>query len=264
MTLNDKIIWITGASSGIGEALVYELADKCAGLILSARREDELLRVKMNCAGKYLDNIKILPIDLSNSSSLEQKTHDALALFGRVDIMIHNGGISQRSMAAETILEVDRMLFEVNYFGTIAITKHLLPHMKQRGNGYFMVVSSMVGKYATPLRSGYSATKHALHGFFDALRAENKWLTVTMVCPGFIKTNVSINALTASGTKQGTMDSAQAKGISAEVCARKMREALQKESPEIYVAGAKEKFGLFMFRFFPGIFRKLISRMKVT
>jgi short-subunit dehydrogenase len=136
--------------------------------------------------------------------------------------------------------------------------------MLTRGQGAFMVVSSMVGKYSTPMRSAYSATKHALHGFFDALRAENKNIHVCIVCPGFIRTNVSINALTATGAKQGSMDNAQANGLSAAHCAKKMREALEKDEYEIYVAGAKEKFGLFMSRFFPASFRKLIKRMKVT
>jgi short-subunit dehydrogenase len=264
MQLNNKIIWITGASSGIGEALCYELAGKCEGLILSARRVEELNRVKKNCAAAVQDRIAVLPLDLGNAESLEGRVNEALSIFGRVDVMVHNGGISQRSLAAETLLEVDRRLFEVNFFGTITLTKHLLPHMLNKGYGTFMVVSSMVGKYATPMRSGYSATKMALHGFFDALRAENKKLHVCMVCPGFIKTNVSINALTASGTKQGTMDKAQAKGLSPEYCARKMREALESNAKEIYVAGIKEKFGLFMSRFFPAIFRKLIGRMSVT
>lgn len=264
MQLIDKIIWITGASSGIGEALCYELAGKCAGLILSARRPEELERVKKNCAAVWQDRIAVLPLDLADTESLEAKVKEACEFFGRVDVMVHNGGISQRSLAAETRLEVDRRLFEVNYFGTITLTKHLLPHMLAGGKGTFMVVSSMVGKYSTPMRSGYSATKMALHGFFDALRAENKNLHVCMVCPGFIKTNVSINALTASGAKQGTMDRAQAKGLSAEYCARKMREALEKDAQEIYVAGIKEKFGLFMSRFFPAIFRKIIGRMAVT
>ena len=264
MQLKDKIIWITGASSGIGEALCYELAGKCSGLILSARRLEELERVKKNCAAVWQDRIAVLPLDLGDTTSLEGKVKEACALFGHVDVMVHNGGISQRSLAAETRLEVDRRLFEVNYFGTITLTKHLLPLMLVQGMGTFMVVSSMVGKYSTPMRSGYSATKMALHGFFDALRAENKNLHVCMVCPGFIKTNVSINALTASGAKQGTMDRAQAKGLSAEYCARKMREALEKDAQEIYVAGIKEKFGLFMSRFFPAIFRKIIGRMAVT
>jgi short-subunit dehydrogenase len=264
MELNNKIIWITGASSGIGEALCYELAGRCEGLILSARRVDELERVKKNCAAALQDRIFLLPLDLASSEQLEQKVQEALGYFGRVDIMVHNGGISQRSLAAETKLEVDRRLFEVNYFGTITLTKHLIPSMLERGSGTFMVVSSMVGKYSTPKRSGYSATKMALHGFFDALRAENKNLNVCMVCPGFIKTNLSYNALTGSGEKQNKMDNAQARGISAAFCASQMRKALEKETPEIYVAGLKEKFGLFVSRFFPGLFRKLIRRISVT
>ncbi len=265
-SVKNKIVWITGASSGIGEALTYELARKGAKLILSARRQDELERVRKACPLGVKEFIRILPLDLAQADTLEQKTREAVEFFGHIDYMVHNGGISQRSLVKDTKLDVDRKLFEVNFFGTIAITKYLLPSMLDRKSGHFVVVSSMVGKFATPLRSGYSASKHALHGFFDALRAENNddGIKVTMVCPGFIKTNVSVNALVGTGEKQGTMDDAQANGISAETCARKMRIAMEKETAEIYVAGAREIFGLYVSRFFPSLLRKLIGRMKVT
>ena len=265
-SVKNKVVWITGASSGIGEALTYELARKGAKLILSARRQEELERVRKKCPLGSQEFIRILPLDLAQSDTLEQKTREAVRFFGHIDYMVHNGGISQRSLAKETKLEVDREIFEVNFFGTIAITKYLLASMLDRSSGHFVVVSSMVGKFASPLRSGYSASKHALHGFFDALRAENgdDGIKVTMVCPGFIKTNVSINARIGSGEKQGVMDNAQANGIAPEVCAQKMRVAMEKEKAEIYVAGAREIFGLYVSRFFPSLLRKLIGRMKVT
>jgi short-subunit dehydrogenase len=266
VSVKNKVVWITGASSGIGEALTYELARKGAKLILSARRQDELERVRKACPLGAQEFIRILPLDLALADTLEQKTREAVGFFGHIDFMVHNGGISQRSLASETTIDVDRKIMEVNFFGAVAITKFLLPFMVDRKSGHFVVVSSMVGKFASPLRSGYSASKHALHGFFDALRAENSndGIKVTMVCPGFIKTNVSINALVGSGEKQGTMDEAQANGIAPEVCAKKMRIAMEKEKAEIYVAGAREIFGLYVSRFFPALFRKLIGRMKVT
>ena len=265
-SVKNKVVWITGASSGIGEALTYELARKGAKLILSSRRQDELERVRKACPLGSQEFIRILPLDLALADTLEHKTREAVAFYGHIDFMVHNGGVSQRSIASETNIEVDRKIMEVNFFGAIAITKHLLPSMLDRRSGHFVVVSSMVGKFATPLRSGYSASKHALHGFFDALRAENSsdGIKVTMVCPGFVKTNVSINALTGSGEQQGTMDDAQANGISPETCAKKMRIAMEKGKAEIYVAGAREIFGLYVSRFFPSLLRKLIGRMKVT
>jgi short-subunit dehydrogenase len=261
-----QVVWVTGASSGIGEALAKELAAQGAKLILSARRLPELERVRNECLSGTAENIRLLPFDLADATSVPQKATEALDFFGHIDYMVHNGGISQRSLAKDTSIDVDRRIFEVNYFGTVALTKALLPEMLKRKKGHFVVITSMVGKFGSPLRSSYSGSKHALHGFFDSLRAESvkDGIKITMVCPGFIRTNVSINALTGSGEKQGTMDKAQANGIPPEVFARKMRKALEKEKAEVYIAGIREKAGLFMHRFFPFIFRRLIAKMKVT
>ncbi len=188
--LKSKVIWITGASSGIGEALAYALANEGAKLILSARRKEELERVKGNCNNAAQADIRILPLDLAQADTLKLSTHAAVQMFGHVDILVNNGGISQRGFAKDTIPEVDRRIMEVNYFGPTAITKYLLPHFLKRGQGHIVVVSSVTGKFGTPYRSGYAASKHALHGFYDSLRAE-LWkdvkdaIPVTMICPGF-------------------------------------------------------------------------------
>lgn len=171
-SISNKVIWITGASSGIGEALAYELAGKGARLILSARRKEELQRVKGNCPAKSQGNIQILPLDLEKSGTLKLSTDAAVQIFGHIDILINNGGVSQRSFAKDTIEEADRKIMEVNFFGTIAVTKYLLPHFLQRKEGHYVTVSSVTGIFGTPYRSTYAASKHALHGFFDSLRAE--------------------------------------------------------------------------------------------
>ncbi|MFA0960959.1 SDR family oxidoreductase [Roseivirga sp. BDSF3-8] len=259
----DKIVWITGASGGIGEALAYRFASAGAKLILSARREKELQRVKDACEGDG-ENIAILPLDLEATSSFSSKTQAAIEAFGHLDILINNGGISQRSLASETSLEVDRRLMEINYFGTVALTKALLPHFTSRGQGHIAVVSSLVGKFGTPYRSAYAASKHALHGFFDSLRAElYKYpIHITMLCPGFIHTQVSVNALTADGSPLGEMDDAQQQGMDPDTCARQMLAAIASKKEEAYMGG-KEKYGVLVKRFIPRLFSRIVRKTKV-
>jgi short-subunit dehydrogenase len=263
-TLENKVIWVTGASSGIGEALVYELAKKGAKLILSARRKEELERVKGNCNPKTQPNIRVLPLDLTQGSTLQLSTHAAVQIFGHVDILINNGGISQRSLVLETNLEVDRRLMEVNYFGAVALTKHLLPHFVARKQGHFVSVSSLTGKFGTPYRSGYAASKHALHGFYDAVRAEHYKdnVKVTMICPGFIHTPITYSALTGDGSPLNKMDEAQYKGKPAEWCAQKIARAIEKQKEEVYIGG-KEVWGVYLKRFVPAIFSKVIRKAAV-
>lgn len=258
----DKVCWVTGASSGIGEALVYELVDQGAKVIISARRSEELERVKLQAGSK---NVYILPLDLTDIQSFPAKVKESVEAFGSIDIMVHNGGISQRSRLMDTLETVDRRIMEVNYFGTVALTKALLPHLLKKG-GRFVVITSLVGKFGTPLRSTYAASKHALHGFFESLRAElySQKIRVTMVCPGFIKTNVSINALTEQGQPQNKMDEAQAKGMLPQVFAQKMLKAVAKDKEEIYIGGLREVAGIYVKRFFPTLFSKIVRNAKVT
>jgi dehydrogenase/reductase SDR family member 7B len=198
------------------------------------------------------------------NSTFEEITQKAIASFGHIDIMLHNGGISQRSLVRETSIEVDRKLMEVNFFGTVALTKALLPHFLKRKSGHFAVISSLVGKFGSPYRSAYAASKHALHGFFDSLRAElfKENIAVTMICPGFIKTQVSVNALTADGSPLNFMDDAQANGMSAETCAHKIYNALHKQKEEVNIGG-KEILAVYVKRLFPSLFSKIIRKAKV-
>ena len=260
----EKVIWITGASSGIGEALTYELAKRGARLIISARRKNELEKVKGNCPNQVQPNIKVLPLDLTQPTTLQLSAEAAVQLFGHVDILINNGGISQRSFASETLIDVDRRLMEVNYFGAVALTKHLLPHFLQRKSGHFVAVTSITGLFGTPYRSGYAASKHALHGFYDSLRAE-LWKTnikVTIVAPGFIHTPITLSAVTGDGTPLGKMDEAQYKGKPADWCARKAITAIERNKNEVYIGG-REVMGVYVKRFFPNLFARIIRKAKV-
>ncbi|MGY6559895.1 MAG: SDR family oxidoreductase [Nitritalea sp.] len=260
--MKKPVAWITGASSGIGEALAYTLNLQGYRLILSARNAEALQAVASRCS--YPEEVYVLPLDLSKSSLATAYVAQAIDYFGQVDLLVNNGGISQRSRVDETELAVDRTIMEVNYFGTIALTKALLPHFLERGSGHFATVSSLVGKFGTPYRSAYAASKHALHGFFDSLRAELYPLPihVTLLCPGFIHTQVSVNALTGKGQQLGEMDEAQAKGMSAAACAAAIAKAIRTKKQEVTIGG-KERFGVLLKRFFPRLFAKLITRTRV-
>ncbi len=261
--MNNKVIWITGASSGIGEALAYACSNMGAKLIISSRNRDELFRVKSNCKNQI--NVHVLSLDLAETESLPVKAMDALRIFGKIDVLINSGGISQRSFALDTTNETEQRIMDVNFWGTVTLSKAILPNMIRNGGGQIVCISSLVGKFGTKLRSAYSASKHALHGYFDSLRLENydKNIFVTLVCPGFIKTKVTINALTGQGAAQGTMDEAQENGMSASVCASEIIKAIQAKKEEVYIGG-KEVKGVWLKRFFPLRFSKYLRNAKVT
>lgn len=262
MYFKNKIIWITGASSGAGEALVYAFDNEDAIVIISARRESELERVKKNCKNK--DNIFILPLDLEKHEELKEKADVILQKYGKLDILFNNGGISQRSLASETKFAVDKKLIDINYLGTVALTKAVLPSMIKNKTGHIVVMSSLTGKFGTPLRSAYSASKHALHGFFDSLRAEvyDKNIFVTIVCAGFIKTNIAKNALTESGEAQKHDDPSTKAGMLPEVFAQKVLKAIKNKKQE-FTLGGKEKMGVYLKRFFPKLFSNIIKKQNV-
>lgn len=260
-SVSNKVIWITGASSGIGEALAIALSKKGAKLILSARRRDELERVQQLCAPA---EVKLLPLDLTAADTLREATRAAVGCFGHIDVLVNNGGISQRSFVQETDMEVYRRIMEVNFFGGTALTHHLISHFVSRNQGQFVVISSVAGKYGAPFRSGYAASKHALHGFYDALRAEY-WknnIKVTMVCPGIIRTPISYSALKGDGSKNNKMDDLQSKGMAVEKCAAEIVRAMQGEREEVYIGG-KEIILVYVKRFLPSVFSKIIRKVVV-
>ena len=243
--------------------MAYALATEGSQLILSSRSEPELLRVKNNCKISE-DNILLLSFDLQEISNVNELAKKAIEKFSRIDILINNGGISQRSYATETPLEIDRKIMEVNFFGAVALTKAVLPYMVKQKSGRIVVVSSISGKFGFYLRSGYSAAKHALHGFFESLRMEvaKDNIQVLLVCPGKVKTNISLNALTASGKQHGIMDRSQEQGVSAEACAYQIIQAIKNNKEEIYIGHFNGRLALFVKRIFPGLFSKIIRRQK--
>lgn len=260
-SINGKVVWITGASSGIGEALAYELARKNCKLILSARNVEALELVKSKCATA---EVVVLPFDLADFANAKNNAEKAVAAFGKIDILVNNGGVSQRSLIAETDFEVDKKLIEVDYLGTVALTKALLPHFIKNQSGHFVTITSLMGKFGSPYRSGYCGAKHALHGFFDVLRMEHykDFLDVTLICPGFIQTNVAKNALIGNGSSQNKEDEATKNGMPVAVFAKKFVKAVESKKFEVYIGG-KEVLGIYLKRFFPKFLHYFVLRSKV-
>ena len=260
LSFMDKRIWITGASSGIGEALCYELSNRGARLILSSRNESILAGVVQRCA--HPERHLVYPFDLSQPADVDKNINKILEDAGGVDILINAAGVSQRSLTKDTSLTIDRYLMEVNYFGAIALTKAVLPYMLEKESGQIVTISSVVGKFGAPLRSSYSASKHALHGFMDSLRAEiwDTGIAITLVCPGYVRTNASVNALTASGTPHGQMDDAHDRGMPPATCAKKIVRAIEKRKQEVNVGGY-ETLGVYIYRFTPNYFSRIIRML---
>lgn len=256
----DKVVWVTGASSGIGEAVAKEMAKAGAQLILSSRRKEELERVAKE-SGIAENKVMVLPLDLMNHDEMEDKASQAIDRFGRIDILINNGGISQRSLVVDTDLSVFKRLVDIDYLGTVALTKAVLPYMVKQQAGQIGVITSLMGKFASPMRSGYCGAKHALHGFFDALRLEHDSdnIAVCLICPGYILTNISQNALSADGSKHNKLDEGQASGMTAEVCAQKILKALKKKNFEVAIGGT-ETVGILLKRFFPKFLHRYVLK----
>ncbi|MEO5570131.1 MAG: SDR family oxidoreductase [Bacteroidia bacterium] len=254
---NNKVVWITGASSGIGEALAYSLNSKGAFLIISGRNIENLEKVKGNCS--YPDNVEVLALDLEQPGTLAAKTEQALKLYGRVDFMMHNAGVALRDRVIHTSMEMDRKIMQVNYFAPIEITKALLPSMIKNKSGNIAVVSSISGKFGVPKLSAYSASKHALHGFFESLRSEvhKHNVHVTIITPGFIKTDITVNAYTGHGGNYGKMVNANKNGMSPERCAEKMAKAMLNNTQEAYIGGI-DILSIYAKRFFPELFSVVI------
>ncbi|RMF18444.1 MAG: SDR family NAD(P)-dependent oxidoreductase [Candidatus Dadabacteria bacterium] len=261
--MNHATIWITGASSGIGEAFAREAeAAGATRLILSARREDALEQVRAGM--QRPDDHRVVQLDLADTDALGPLAEQVWHEHGPIDIIVHSGGITQRSLAKDTTFDVYRRIIDVDFLGTVALTQALLPHMLERDHGHIVMISSLVGKFGTPLRSAYAAAKHALHGYADAVRAElaDTGVHVTVFCPGFIRTNISVNALLEDGTPQGRDDPAIINGKDPADCARAIRKAIEKNRGEAYFAG-KEMLGVYLKRFTPRLFEKIIPRLPV-
>jgi dehydrogenase/reductase SDR family protein 7B len=258
--LKDKVIWITGASSGIGEALALKLASENARLVLSARREDELQRVAKLTALAPLD-VMVLPFDLADTSNASGLAAQVMNKFGRIDVLVNNGGMSQRSEAMDTSSEIERMLMEVNYFAQVNLAKAVLPYMIRQKQGQIVVISSIAGKFGFFLRSSYSAAKHALFGYFESLRleVEKKGIDVLLVSPGKVKTNVSVNAVGPGGKPHKQIDPSHEQAMSAEKCAEIICKSLLTKKTELLVGG-KELLLVRIKNYIPSLFRYIVKR----
>lgn len=261
-SFSNKVVWITGASSGIGKEMALQIAVHKPTLILSARSQSSLQEVAKLCTEKGA-SAEVILLDLSNQDSVAKAVKHVLKNYPKIDFLVHNGGVSSRSLVYETPIEVDRKLMEINYFGTMMLTKLLLPRFMEQKSGHIVVTTSIAGVFGFPLRSAYCASKHALHGYFDTLRAElvDYNIDVTIVCPGRIHTDISKHALDKDGNATGKMDEGQKKGMAVDRCVKQVLSATLKKKKEIYV-GNEEILMVYFKRYAPSIYYKLASKVK--
>eukprot|EP01135_Chromosphaera_perkinsii_P007457 Nk52_evm9s859 gene=Nk52_evmTU9s859 len=266
-TFKGKIVWITGASGGIGKEIALMLCKHGAKVILSARNKQKLEECKKECEAIQRGCAQILILDVGECRKEDYsnaKMEEAVKLFGTIDVLVNNAGISSRGTVIETGMGVYESLFNVDFFGTVGLTKAVLPILIAKNCGRIIVVSSLQGKLGLGGRSAYSSAKHALHGFFDALRIElhRTNVTITLACPGYVKTALSINAVTGSGQAHGQMDSSTASGMAADICAKEVLLAGAKGEHEVLIASLTHKLAIgFLKPFLPDIlFRFLCKR----
>ncbi len=235
---HDKVFWITGASSGIGKALCIRLAEYGAKLIISARNRKKLQQIAKDISESPGD-AEILVLDLEDLDSISRKAEEALAFYGRIDYFISNAGVAIRDFVKNTDFKIDQKIMDVNYFGSILITKSLLPHFLESNSGHITVISSLSGKYGVPKLASYSASKHALHGFYESLRSETNTtnIKITLVIPGIIQTNITAHALTGSGETYGKIEKSFEKAYPVEKSANKIIRAIYCEKEEVFVGG---------------------------
>lgn len=264
-SLHGKVVWITGASRGIGAALAEKFAQQGARLLLSAPAGEMtgLEQTRQRCTSPKAHHL--IPFDLTKPEEIAVAFRRALEAAGRIDILVNNAGMTHRSRILETDLEVDRRIMEVNYFGPVALTKLVVPEMIRNGNGQVVAISSVLGLIATPQRSAYIAAKHALNGFFEALRTETAGqnIDVTLVFPGFVNTDISAHALTGDGGIHGKQDPGQANAMSPEELARRVVAGVAAREPRLLVAG-KERALVYLGRFSPTLVSQIVRRVAVT
>lgn len=257
-----KVVWVTGASSGIGEALVRAFAEGGSRVIASSNDSVRLTEVVSSCSSMR-GTVTPVAFDLGDMSDIEELVAGVVEREGKIDILLNIGGISQRAFIRETPLWLDRKIMEINYFGTIALTKAVLPYMITSGGGQIAATSSISGRFGFPLRSAYSASKQALHGFFETLLLEHYKdnIRVSVLIPGRVQTRISFNALTATGAEHGKMDDGQAGGVTAAKAARQIIRGLRSNKREILVGGS-ELLMLKIRKYMPALFFRIAGRIK--
>ncbi|WAR19061.1 DHRS7-like protein [Mya arenaria] len=262
--LKGRVVWVTGCSSGIGEALVLEFARAGCRLVLSARREDLLVIIKQRCievSGGRLssDDVMVLPLDLLKHETHADAAEHVLKYFKQIDLLVNNAGRSQRSLIVDTAVEVDRQVLDLDLLAPISLTKAVLPHMIARGRGHVMCTSSVAGKLPAPGSATYSAAKHGLQGFFDTLRIEcaPHNIAVTMACPGPVFSDALLHAFTdkPGQTLNVPMDRTWSR-MTAARCAQLMVVAAANGLHEVWVTPNPELLFCYLFQYAPYIARK--------
>lgn len=261
--LQQKVVWITGASSGLGKALAQECALRGARLVLMARRFEELEHVRTGLLNA--DQHLSIAADITNENQVKQAYAQVLEKFGRIDWLINNAGLSQRALIKDTTMQTERTIMEIDYFSQVFLTKTVLPTFMKQKSGRIAYVSSVAGLLGTQYRASYSAAKGAIHMWANSLRAEvaENGIGVSVIFPGFIQTNVSFNALNGAGQPQGHQDDAIANGLAPSVFAKQVVKALLAQKEYIVVAGKKEKLGVMVSRLSPKLLYKMIRKIKV-
>ena len=258
----NKIIVITGASSGIGKSMAIAFAKSEAKLFLVARSLENLELVKIECLN-YCKYVEVYQLDVSKESDIQKFAEIISRSISKIDILINCAGVSQRSIIKETAIEVERKIMETNFWGTVNVTKSLLPFLEKSNKGNIVIISSLAGIFGTPFRGAYSASKHALKGYFETLRLEydNDDIKILLVYPGFIDTSISYNSLTGNGELHRQNSENQKNGISPDECASKILEAIINGKKEI-VIGGKETLMVFFKKYLPSLFYYLIKKQK--
>lgn len=261
--LKDQVVWITGASSGIGKALAQVCAAQGAQVVLSARREDELKVVLQSLPSP--DRHDYVVMDVTNEQQVSVAYQQILQRKGKIDWLINNAGISQRALISETSMQTERKIMEIDYFAQVFLTKTVLPKMLAQGHGQIVFISSVAGLLGTQYRATYSAAKAAIHMWANSLRAEvaDQGVAVAVIFPGFVQTNVSFNALNGTGQPQAHQDEAIEQGLDAQTFAQTAIKAVTSGQEYIVIGGAKEKFGVTMSRLAPQLLYKMIRKSKV-
>ena len=261
--LQNKVVWITGASSGLGKALATECASKGAVLILSARRVEELEKVRLSLANPE-QHISIT-VDITDENQVRHAYEEVLKAKGRIDWLINNAGLSQRALIQDTTMHTERTIMEVDYFSQVFLTKTVLPTLLKQQSGRVIFISSVAGLLGVQYRATYSAAKGAVHMWANSLRAEvaDQGVGVSVVFPGFVKTNVSFNALNGEGKPQGHQDEVIENGLDADDFARQTVTALLNNEEFIVVSKVKEKLGVWVSRLSPKTLYKMIRKTKV-
>ncbi|EPF69603.1 SDR family NAD(P)-dependent oxidoreductase [Acinetobacter indicus] len=261
--LTGKVVWITGASSGLGKALAKECALQGADVILTARRYEELEKVRVTLLNP--ERHVSVCADITDESQVRHAYAQVLAAKGRIDWLINNAGLSQRALIQDTTMQTERAIMEVDYFSQVFLTKTVLPTFIAQKSGRIAFVSSVAGLLGTQYRASYSAAKAAIHMWANSLRAEvaQDGVEVSVIFPGFVKTNVSFNALNGEGKPQGHQDEAIENGLEPDLFAQSTVSALLAGEEYIVVGGAKEKLGVWVSRLSPSTLYKMIRKMKV-